>query len=761
MTFVLKNYPLIVYDNHIHAQNYSGQASRNLITALKADDLEVIIAGSADDCLKSINYMTNISGVLLDWDSFDPQTQAFDNYLLQITNINDQLPIFIMTQEHELDDSSTASLKNKVHFFWKYADTYDFMVGRIKQSTEEYLASLLPPFFKALVTYTEKHKYVWSTPGHMGGIAFLKSPVGRLFYDFYGENTFRSDLSISVPELGTLLEHSGVNGQAEKFASNVFGSDHTFFVTNGTSTSNKIVVMSCVGKSAVAIVDRNCHKSLQQAMTMSDIIPIYFHPTRNAYGIIGTIPLHEFTPESIQQKVAECPLISDKSTIPSIAIITNSTYDGLIYDVEQIKDQLAKSQIAHLHFDEAWYPYAHFHPLYNGKHAMSAYHNDTHPTVYSTQSTHKLLAAFSQASMIHIKDGLQPIDLNLFNTTYMMHSSTSPQYNIIASLDVATKMMEGQFGYRIIGESLSEAIAFRHEFMRVKNTFTDNNDWFFDVWQPQAVENIKSDSTHHFMNITEEDAKTWMLTNKDNWHGFKIDDPNFIMLDPIKVTILTPGITTDDKYTNIGIPGPIVSKFLMNQGVVDEKTSFYSMLFLFSIGVNKSKAMNLISDLISFKKAYDNNTIFLDLFPDLIDMHAKVYKGLGLKDVCHKMHLFLKQENANKSLMNAFAILPEQVITPNAAYQHIVNANCTYYPLEELTDKIIIDLVAPYPPGIPLVMPGERITNEHQDLIKYLSMLEKFDNIFPGFENDVHGVDIRIVHGKRKYFVPCVSQKDS
>ena len=110
MTFVLKNYPLIVYDNHIHAQNYSGQASRNLITALKADDLEVIIAGSADDCLKSINYMTNISGVLLDWDSFDPQTQAFDNYLLQITNINDQLPIFIMTQEHELDDSSTASL---------------------------------------------------------------------------------------------------------------------------------------------------------------------------------------------------------------------------------------------------------------------------------------------------------------------------------------------------------------------------------------------------------------------------------------------------------------------------------------------------------------------------------------------------------------------------------------------------------------------------------------------------------------------------
>ena len=661
-----------------------------------------------------------------------------------------------MTQEHELDDSSTTSLKNKIHFFWKYADTYNFMVGRIQQSIEEYLSSLLPPFFKTLLSYIKKHKYTWSTPGHMGGIAFLKSPVGRLFYDFYGENVFRSDLSISIPELGTLLEHSGVNGDAERFAARVFGADHTFFVTNGTSTSNKIVMMSCTGKGAIAIVDRNCHKSLQQAMTMSDIIPIYFQPTRNAFGIIGTIPLSEFTPEAIKQKIQKSPLITDKSMMPSIATITNSTYDGLIYNVEKIKDQLAKSQIEHLHFDEAWYPYAHFHPLYNGKHAMSTYHNDDHPTVYSTQSTHKLLAAFSQASMIHVKNGLTPLNVDLFNTTYMMHTSTSPQYSIIASLDVSTKMMEGQFGYRIIGEAISEAIAFRQEFARVKENFANDNEWFFDIWQPEAVNNIQRSSTNHFMNINSEDAATWMLNPEDDWHGFNLKEHDFTMLDPIKVTILSPGVNADFSYQKTGVPGPIVSKFLMNSGVVDEKTSFYSMLFLFSIGVNKSKAMNLISDFISFKAAYDENKLFLELFPDLIEMHAHVYQNKGLYDVCQEMHQFLKKEQASTLLMKAFAILPEQVITPNAAYQHVVNANCTEYPLEELTNKILVDMLSPYPPGIPLVMPGERITDQHQDLIKYLLMLERFDNLFPGFENDVHGVNIRIAHGKRKYFVPCV-----
>lgn len=758
MKLTLKNYPLVIFDSHIHSSDRSGQVSQALIKALENDDMRTMIAESATDCLDIIHYSTNISGVILDWDSFEHGNKELETHIARIKKINSELPIFIITQKHELDDTSAPILKDNVNFFWKYADTYDFVVGRIKKETRQYLLSLLPPFFKELAKYTEENKYAWHTPGHMGGVAFLKSPVGRIFYDFYGENVFRSDLSISVPELGSLMEHSGVNGDAEKFAAKVFGADHTFFVTNGTSTSNKMVVMSCCGADDVAIVDRNCHKSLQHALTMSNVTPIYFKPTRNAYGIIGTIPRSEFKKETIAEKVKNCPLIKDKSIIPNIAIVTNSTYDGLIYNVNTIKDELAESNISHLHFDEAWYPYAHFHPLYKGKHAMSEYHQEYHPTVYSTQSTHKLLAAFSQASMVHVKNGAQPLNVDLFNETFMMHTSTSPQYSIIASLDISSKMMEGQFGYRIVSESISEAIAFRQEFNKIQKNFRYEKQWFFSLWQPDSVMKIKKPETHHFMDIPEEDAKLWMLNPRDKWHGFADIDPDFTMLDPIKVTVLTPGINNDATFEETGIPAPIVSRYLMGKGVVDEKTSFYSMLFLFSIGVNKSKSMNLLSDLVLFKESYDNNTPLTAVFPDLMEEHASKYQGMGLKDLCQSMHAFLKQEDASKLLMKAFDVLPEQVIKPNEAYQHIVKATCTEFPLEQLENKVVLTMLAPYPPGIPVMMPGERITAESRIIIEYLKMLERFDNAFPGFENEVHGVDVKIINGVRKYFVNCLPQ---
>lgn len=756
MQFDLDKYPVVFFDIHLHSDSHSGQASRKLIEKLELSQVGVIIAESASDCVERVIYSSNLSGVILDWDSFENESDL-DDCLGKIKSINQILPIYIVTQAHELDDSSLALLKNEVSFFWKYADTSDFMVGRIKNSSIQYLTDLLPPFFKELITYSKQYKYVWSTPGHMGGIAFLKSPIGRIFFDYYGENVFRSDLSISVPELGSLMEHSGVNGDAERFAAKVFGADHTYFVTNGTSTANKMVVMSCTGKGDVAIADRNCHKSLQHAFTMSDIIPIYFKPKRNAYGIIGTIPLHELTPQAIQEKIKACPLIQDKSIKPNIAIITNSTYDGLIYNVNTVKDELAKSNIPNLHFDEAWYPYAHFHPLYDGKHAMSEYHNDYHPTLFATQSTHKLLAAFSQASMLHVKNGLKPLNCDLFNETYMMHTSTSPQYSIVASLDISSKMMEGQFGYRLISEAISESIAFRQEFHKIRRNLTSNNEWFFSLWQPESISDIKNLYIHSYLKIEASDDKQWMLNPEDTWHGFANMDSNYTMLDPIKVTIISPGIRADASFEKIGIPAPIVSKYLMTKGVVDEKTGFYTMLFLFSIGVNKSKSMNLLSALVFFKDSYECDVPLKQVLPELVEQYHNRYQNFTLKQLCQEMHLFLKRENANKLLENAFEQLPQQVLTPNASYQHIVKSNCQAYPLEELQNKIILTMLTPYPPGIPVVMPGEKITADCQVIIDYLAMLERFDNHFPGFENEVHGVEIKIVNGKRKYFVNCIS----
>lgn len=743
MLIDFRKYPLLMLDKYPDKIGYAAK----VIKALEDDEMHVMVIESIEDFYINLSESKNISGIILSWAFCKHLNHQFDDLVTHIKAINHQLPIFIMTHTQALHDTSINLLSNDVVFFAEY-DPLDFVVGRIKKLVIDYFNTLLPPFFKALMNYTQAYKSSWHTPGHMGGTAFLKSPTGQVFYDFYGENLFRSDLSISAPELGSLLDHSGVNGEAEQFAASIFGADYSFFVTNGTSTANKMIVMSCVGRGDIVLVDRNCHKSLQHAITLSDAIPIYLKPTRNVYGIIGTIPVTEFSPESIDKKIKQSPLIQDKTLKPKIAIVTNSTYDGLIYHVKTIKDLLLKTQIPSLHFDEAWFAYAHFHPLYHDRHAMSQHHQKEHPTVFCSQSTHKLLAAFSQASMIHIKQGQLPFQFDLFNETYMMHSSTSPQYPMVASLDVATKMMEGDNGRQLLQDTIQTAIEFRQEFARIQEKYLENQDWFFDLWQPEQIIN-------HSPPILE-NPKYWQLNPSDSWHGFKEITEEFTMLDPIKITILTPGISLDGRFQSLGIPGPILSKFLIHYGVVDEKTNLYSLLFLYSIGASKTNSMNLLNGLILFKQAFDANAPVAELFPDLVTAYPRVYKNLRLKHLCKLMHQYFKEHDASKLLMNAFEVLPKQCLTPNQAYQHLIKGDCVAYPIKELKDKIILTMLAPYPPGIPIIMPGESIQGEHEEIISYLRLLERFDNNFPGFENEVEGVLIRTVRGKRQYWVNCL-----
>ena len=304
-------------------------------------------------------------------------------------------------------------------------------------------------------------------------MAFTKSPVGSAFHQFYGENTLRSDLSISVPELGSLLDHTGPIKDAEEEAARNFGADHTFFVTNGTSTANKIVWHGTVARGDVVFVDRNCHKSLLHALIMTGAVPVYFTPSRNAHGIIGPISLDQFTPESLQQRIAANPLASQAykaGSKPRIAVVTNSTYDGLCYNAEKIADEIG-SAVDFLHFDEAWYAYAAFHPFYENHYGMAkGKPREQDAIIFTTHSTHKLLAAFSQASMIHVRNSAQrDLDAERFNESFMMHTSTSPHYGVIAACDVASKMMEGEAGSSLVQEMHDEAIAFRRAMLHVRD----------------------------------------------------------------------------------------------------------------------------------------------------------------------------------------------------------------------------------------------------------------------------------------------------
>src|SRR5690606_10642561 len=375
-------------------------------------------------------------------------------FLFGETRTSQHLPNEILTELHGF-----------IHMF---EDTPEFVAPYIIREATNYLKSLASPFFKALDHYAHDGSYCWHCPGHSGGVAFLKSPVGQMFHQFFGENMLRADVCNAVDELGQLLDHTGPVAASERNAARIFNVDHLFFVTNGTSTSNKIVWHSAVGNDDVVLVDRNCHKSILHAITMTGTIPIFLQPTRNHLGIIGPIPLEEFDPANIQRKIDANPLIKDKKARPRVMTITQSTYDGVIYNVETIKRTLG-NYIENLHFDEAWLPHATFHPFYHEFHAIGPNRpRSPEAMVFSTQSTHKLLAGLSQASQILVQDSEKhKLDRHRFNEAFLMHTSTSPQYAIIASCDVAAAMMEPPGGTALVEESIFESLEFRRAMRKV------------------------------------------------------------------------------------------------------------------------------------------------------------------------------------------------------------------------------------------------------------------------------------------------------
>lgn len=722
------NIPLLIIDPALHTQTGSEHALEQIMDEFRRREQPIIESGSEKDATQIFLKHPEIGCILIEWDM-----KGCSEVIKEIRAHNDRIPIFIMTEKHKLEEIPTDLIEVVMGYIWKMEDTPHFIAGRIEEATAEYIDALLPPFFGELMHYVEEYKYAWHTPGHMGGLAFFKSPVGRLFYNFFGENIFRADLSVSVPELGSLMEHTGVNLDAEKHAAKVFGADYTYFVTNGTSTANKIINHSLVTHGDIALIDRNCHKSLQHAITMTGAIPIYLIPERNAYGIIGGISHSEFDSKTLTKKIQDCPLIEDKQAPIKLAVITNSTYDGLIYDVTEIKEKL-KNSVSHLHFDEAWYGYANFNPIYANRHAMTAKHNPDHPTTYASQSTHKVLAAFSQASMIHIKKGKDPFNPDLFNEAFMMHTSTSPQYTIIASLDVAAKMMEGKMGQTLVQDSIDESIVFRKKMKQIKK---EKKDWWFDVWQPGSI-----DTT----------AKSWTLKKGEEWHGYPHIENEFMMLDPIKVTFLTPGMNPDGTMDETGIPAPLVAKFLMRHGVVDEKTGFYTFLALFTIGMTKGKSSILLSALFDFKEAYDNNAPLSEVFPDLTQ---PCYQDKTLPDLAQEMHTFLKEKEIAKITNDVFSILPEPVLSPSDAYANLVRGNVKEVTLDNLQDETLAVMLVPYPPGIPIVMPGEKCP---PDIVSYLKTFEEFDNRFPGFETETHGVEPIRTGDRVTYQIPIIQQ---
>jgi arginine decarboxylase len=349
-----------------------------------------------------------------------------------------------------------------------------------------------------------------------------------------------------------------------------------------------------------------------------------------------------------------------------------------------------------------------------------------------------MLAGLSQASQILVQNSqTRKLDRDVFNEAYLMHSSTSPQYAIIASCDIAAAMMEPPGGTALVEESIVEALDFRRAMRKVDEEFGES--WWFKVWGPDylAPEGVG-------------ERDEWMLHSADRWHGFGNLAPGFNMLDPIKATVITPGLDIDGQFAERGIPASIVTKYLAEHGVVVEKTGLYSFFIMFTIGITKGRWNTLVAALQQFKADYDGNQPLWRVLPEFVAKHPR-YERVGLREICDQIHEMYKAHDIARLTTEMYLSQMEPALKPSDAFARMAHREIDRVSIDELEGRVTAVLLTPYPPGIPLLVPGERF---NATIVRYLRFARDFNTTFPGFETDIHGLVENGVGGR--YYVDCV-----
>jgi len=752
---------LIVDDGFTRPDTAIGRAAEALARAIEARDADVVRACSYEDARSIVVSDASLCAVLLDWDlgDNDQRSHAQATALLhKLRERHGEAPVFLLADREGVRRGITIEVAEMVdEFVWLLEDTPEFVAGRVVAAMQRYRAALLPPYARALAEYAQVREHSWSAPGHQGGIAFTKLPVGRAFFDYYGENLFRTDMGIERGALGSLLDHTGPVAASEAFAARVFGAHRSYSGVVGTSGSNRSIMQACISEGYLVVLDRDCHKSIEQGLMLTGARPVYMVPTRNRYGIIGPIPPSEMEPATIRAKAQASAIARPAAGAkPVYSVVTNCTYDGLCYDATKVEALLEQS-CDRIHFDEAWYGYARFNPMYADHFAMRGDPADhSGPTVFATHSTHKLLAALSQASFIHVRDGRGAIEHHHFNQAYMMHTTTSPLYAIVASNDITSAMMDGGGGRSLTQEVIDEAVDFRQTVARIRRTFAERGDWFFAPWNAETVVDPATGRRIAFEDAPSELLCTsqapWRMEPGDRWHGFDDIAPGWCMLDPIKVSLLAPGMGEDGKLLAEGVPAALVNAYFTRFGIVPTRVTDFQIMFLFSIGVTKGKWGTLVTNLLAFKRHYDANDPVAQVLPELAARHPDRYRNRGLRDLGDEMFAYLRKFSPGDLLNRAYETLPEPAMTPREAYRAIVKHEVESVPVDRLAGRVAANAVMPYPPGIPMLMSGERFGAEDGPWIGFLRGLQAWDEAFPGFEHVTEGAEI--VDGT--YHVLCV-----
>lgn len=652
------------------------------------------------------------------------------------------IPIFVVSK----DRRKTPEELEMIIYRWIYlpeADC-DMISNEINIAAGHYELRMLPPFFERLEEYVGRKNVQFNCPGHQGGQYFRKHPAGKFMYDYFGEKVFTSDLCNADVELGDLLIHDGPAADALKNATRVFNSDSTYFVLNGTSTSNMIVGKALVTPGDLVLFDRNNHKSLYDStLIQSGGIPVYLETTRNPFGFIGGIGNHCFEEDYIRAEIAKvAPERAQEPRPFRLAAIQLGTYDGTIANARRIVDKIGHL-CDYILFDSAWVGYEQFIPIMKDCSPLLLELGPDDPGIFVTQSVHKQQAGFSQASYIHKKDSHikgqnRYMDDKRFNTVYRAHSSTSPFYPLYASMDVNARMQDGKAGEKLWDDCIRLGIEARKRIFdecRFIRPFVppqvDGKPW-------QEYDTDEISSSRRFFEFEPDES----------WHAFEGYGPKQYFIDPNKLLLTTPGIDAGTgEYEDFGIPASILAAFLRDNGIICEKNDFNSILFLMTPAEDNAKFDVLISKLTLFERYVESNTPVNVVLPLLYTNNQDRYRGVGIRDLCDEMHRFYKTNNAKQLQKRMFQrdYLPEQEFLPSEANISLLKNDAKLVKIEDIEGEIALEGALPYPPGIYCVVPGERWNSTVRD---YFIILQEGINRFPGFAPELHGVYLEKEDGR-------------
>ena len=678
-------------------------------------------------CLSNADF-TEVSAVVIDIEDYRK------GGLNKVNATALEIPVFLYLRD---EDTTPEELVGHVVGVINDDLTDRRLFGRqIDEAAKRYEDKLLPPFFGALAQYVYKGKSQFDCPGHQGGAYFRRHPAGRAFYDFFGEELFRSDLCNADVAMGDLLIHEGAPLTAQKAAARVFNADKTYFVLNGTSASNKVVLNAALTPGDLVLYDRNNHKSINHgALLQAGATPIYLETARNPFGFIGGIDEKCFDEEYLRSLVREkCPEKADAKRPFRLAVIQLGTYDGTIYNALQVVDKIGHL-CDYILFDSAWVGYEQFIPMMRDCSPLLLELGPEDPGIFVTQSVHKQQAGFSQTSQIHKKDSHikgqdRYIPHKVLNNAFMMHASTSPFYPLFASLDVNAKMQEGEAGRRLWADCVKTVVDARKLLLETCH--------YIKPFIPSKVRG--SDWKSYPTDLIAQDLEFFKFVPGQKWHSFEGYGENQYFVDPCKFMLTTPGIDVETgEYEDFGVPATILANYLRDNGIIPEKNDLNSILFLMTPAENKEKMDHLVSQIARFEKYLDDDAPLEEVLPNLYKAYESRYRNYSIRQLCQEMHDFYKERNIKEIQKEMFRteFMPKSVINPQEAHFAFLRGQAELVRLEDAEGRVAAEGALPYPPGVLCCFPGEVWGGP---VLKYFLAWQEAMGRMPGFAPELQGV---------------------